>query len=153
MGKWLANQWNCSFVDLDALIEEREGMQIPTIFNEKGEEYFRILESEILRRQAGDLMIVSTGGGTPCFHNNMDWMNNNGTSVYLKASPEFLLSRLKTSKNERPLLKEQNDMETFISDHLMEREPFYNKAQIVVDAMNAKKELIEKLSLFNRGKL
>lgn len=153
LGKWLARKWGCSWVDLDAVIEKNEGTRIPEIFEKKGEAYFRELESLALKRYDTENIVVSTGGGTPCYFDNMDWMNAVGITVYLKASPEFLMSRLENSENDRPLLEAQIDKSSFIKRQLMEREPYYEKAQITVSAMKAKKELLDKWPEINRDKL
>ena len=86
-GKKLANALQYSFVDLDKLIEQREELSIEEIFNEKGEEYFRNLEQKyLLETVVMNHVVISCGGGTPCYHNNMDLINANGISFYLNGA-------------------------------------------------------------------
>ncbi|NMC36872.1 MAG: shikimate kinase [Bacteroidales bacterium] len=135
-GRKLAACLGWSFVDLDERIEERAGMKIPEIFSEKGETWFRKLESSVIRdlEHITDL-VVSTGGGAPCHDDNMDFMLGSGLTVYLKLTPEQLKSRLQNSKTERPLLKKINedDLADFITRKLMEREKWYSRAAITID--------------------
>jgi shikimate kinase len=133
--KWSA-QLNLPFFDLDDEIERAEGQTISEIFYSKGEEYLRRLESEVLKSfQDKENFILACGGGTPCFNNNMDWINKNGASIYLKTAVESLYNRLVTEKSHRPLIKDLSDEQLmpFIKSKLEEREPYYLKADIVVD--------------------
>lgn len=135
-GRKLAACLGWSFVDLDDRIEERAGMKIPDIFSEKGEAWFREMESSVLHDLAhGADLIVSTGGGAPCHDNNMDFMLSSGLTVYLKLTPAQLQNRLLNSKTERPLLKNINedDLTDFISQKLREREKWYSRAAIIID--------------------
>ncbi len=141
LGKKIARKRGMNFIDLDQYIEEKERSKISAMFRKKGEEYFRIVESENLKLLGGlKNTVISTGGGVPCFYDNMDWMNSNGLTVYLKMEPSALLQRLKASKTDRPLLKNKSKKEKleFIKEKLKEREEFYNKAKIVVDAKDLK---------------
>lgn len=136
VGRLLAAKMGFQFVDADNVIENTEGAKIAQIFVAKGEPYFRKIESEILRGvQKWDNMVVATGGGAPCFHNSMAWMNENGITVYLKASPELLLSRLKNEADHRPILggRTDDDLLHFIEQKLEERNPFYTKATITIE--------------------
>lgn len=136
VGRLLAAKMGFQFVDADNVIENTEGAKIAQIFVAKGESYFRKIESEILRGfQKWDNMVVATGGGAPCFHNSMAWMNENGITVYLKASPELLLSRLKSEADHRPILggRTDDDLLHFIEQKLEERNPFYTKATITIE--------------------
>lgn len=136
-------------LDLDTLISEKESMSISDIFKIKGEAYFRQLEREQLH-QTGQMSsaVISTGGGTPCYFNNMEWMNEQGITVYLEASPGLLFHRLSSSKAGRPLIEKLDDVGLMeqISGHLLQRIPFYQKAKIVVPAASLQvKSLAEKI--------
>lgn len=133
-GKILAERLGVPFLDLDAFIEENEGNTIPGIFAASGENGFRILEREnLLRLAALPPAVIATGGGTPCFFNNMRWMRKHGTTIYLKTSPEILFERLKNERDRRPLLKNlsEPELKNFIRERLEEREPFYRQADFV----------------------
>lgn len=136
VGRKLAARLGWSFIDLDDRIEEKAGMKIPEIFKEKGEAWFREMESTILH----DLVnytdfVISTGGGAPCYDDNMDFMLRSGLTVYLKLTPAQLKERLIKSKTVRPLLKNINASEliNFISQKLQEREKWYSRASITID--------------------
>src|SRR5438874_11559271 len=104
-GKIWAEKYKFSFADLDEVIETAEKKPILKIFEEKGEEHFREIESATLRTLANDKKrIIACGGGTPCFHQNIQWMNENGITVYLKATPQQLAQRLINEKQKRPIL-------------------------------------------------
>ena len=125
------------FTDLDQYIEEREGMTISEIFSQRGEGGFRNIEKEALREVTENIGgVIATGGGTPCFFDNMEYMNSNGYAIYLNCSREELLERLKIYKSTRPLLKDKNDKELkeFIEASLPKREVYYKKASIIIDA-------------------
>src|SRR5690606_5400547 len=103
----LAAQLNRKFLDLDAVIEETSGQKIPQIFAEKGENYFRNLETEVLKTVSfsPEKLVIATGGGTPCFHENITFMNARGLTIYLKTTPAILAERLwQTDLMSRPLL-------------------------------------------------
>lgn len=136
IGKALARQLNVDFCDLDWFIEERYHRTIQQIFDEKGEAGFREIERNMLHEVAEfENIIISCGGGTPCFFDNIEFMNSKAKTVYLKASPETLFQHLKMGKNERPLLKDKSDEELmqFITSSLAKREPFYSKANYIFD--------------------
>ncbi|MEO6166084.1 MAG: shikimate kinase [Chitinophagales bacterium] len=144
VGKQLASILHYDFIDLDEYIESKEQSTISNLFEVKGESYFREKESYYLKSlDAMERLVLSTGGGTPCFFDNMDWMNANGTTVYLKAVPKLLADRLKKEREHRPLLKGKSDTEVidFIHDKLMEREIFYLSAKVIAEAvsLNGKK--------------
>jgi len=139
-GKLWSSQHKLSFIDLDDLIEEQQGKAIRTIFEEKGEEYFRQIESEVLHSLKNkENIIVASGGGTPCFHENMKWMNENGTTVYLKATPAELAQRLIKEKQKRPVIMNTSDdkLEEFIAEKLNERESFYEQAEVILEEAKA----------------
>lgn len=121
-------------IDLDLAIETTARKTIAKIFSEKGEEAFRLLEKKVLRRINDEQAIVATGGGTPCFHQNMEWMNANGFTIYLKTEPQLLFDRLRKLKTGRPLISHLNDKELkkFVAEKLEEREPHYAQAHLVV---------------------
>lgn len=135
-GRALAQNLGCPFIDLDAEIQEKERKSIPEIFAESGESGFRELEQKYLRDLADfPPSIVATGGGTPCFFGNMDWMKKNGTTVYLKTPPEILLERLKNARAQRPLLSNvgKGELRAFIQNRLQEREPVYLQADFTLE--------------------
>lgn len=128
----LAPKLQCKVYDLDTVIVESAGMTIAEMFEQKGEKYFRDLEAEILRDfSQKDNFILATGGGTPCFNDNMDWMNENGTTIWIDESPAVLAERLAPEKSHRPLLSQLSDAELlqFLTAKITERAPFYGKAQ------------------------
>jgi shikimate kinase len=136
VGKRIALHLNYSFIDMDRVIENEAGMPINRIFDEKGEDEFRRIEHElVLKISKMKKVVVSTGGGVPCFFNNMEIINKNGISIYLKMTPEDLLKRLKGSKYERPLIRDLSTAELadYITEKLREREPYYLKSKHVVD--------------------
>lgn len=136
VGKALAKELGVPFYDLDWYIESRMRKTVAQIFAEKGEDGFRKIEHSMLHEIAEfEDVIVSCGGGTPCFFDNIDYMNQQGPVVYLKAEPEVLYKHLVMSKNDRPLLrgKSSEELITFIREQLEKREPFYSKAQYTLD--------------------
>ncbi len=136
MGKMLAQQLDYVFVDMDALIEKKYHKAVSQIFAEMGEDKFREIERECLHEVADfEKTVISTGGGAPCFFDNMDYMNSHGFTVYLKLSPEQLVTRLESSRaGKRPLLgnRKGEDLRLFIEEGLVAREPFYSQAQLIV---------------------
>jgi shikimate kinase len=135
LGKKLANHLDYDFIDLDKLIEDKAGMSISDYFAQNGEDKFRELERTTLQTTAfNDDVVIATGGGAPCFFDNMDWMKRNGATVYLKMSPGALAQRLKHA-TDRPLIKGLTDKELvkYIEEKLEGREEFYGKAQYVVN--------------------
>jgi len=133
LGKVLARRMNLSYIDTDQYIEKRYHKRISEIFASEGEERFRDIEHRILLEVSEfEDVIISTGGGLPCFNDNMDIMNDLGTTVYLEASEEELAARLKTGKNVRPILKNRSGSELvdFIKESLDKRRVFYEKAKI-----------------------
>ena len=136
VGKALARQLGVAFYDLDWYISSRMHKTIGQIFEERGEEGFRQIERNMLHEVAEfEDVVISCGGGTPCFFDNIDYMNRQGPVVYLKATPEVLYDHLAMSKNDRPLLrgKSQEGLTAFIREQLQRREPFYSKARYTLD--------------------
>lgn len=141
VGRKLAKLLNFDFLDLDEEIEKRIGMPISSYFEREGEDAFRDVEKQILiETSAHDNSVISTGGGCPCYHNNMEWINTNGLSIFLDLSPKALFSRLKDAKEHRPLIQNLNDEEllNFIAKHLDARLPFYSQAHISISGINLK---------------
>lgn len=136
IGKLLSVELGVEFIDLDKYIEKRYRKSIKNIFDEKGEDGFRLIEREMLH-EAGTFqnVLISTGGGAPCFFDNMDFMNQQGITVYIKASVEQLVSRLLASKNERPLIKSKSpdELKEFITQHLAQRQCYYSESQLVYE--------------------
>ena len=136
VGKELAKALGISFYDLDWYIETRRRKTVKQIFDERGEEGFRQIEHNMLHEVAEfENVIISCGGGTPCFFDNMDYLNQQAETVYLKASPEVLYGHLKMGKGVRPLLlnKTPEEVQTFIREQLAYREQFYKKAKHTID--------------------
>ncbi|RAJ02297.1 shikimate kinase [Chitinophaga skermanii] len=135
-GKQLAEHLHLPFFDIDEVIVEEEGMPVSDIFAEKGEDYFRNRESEVLKRisQEEDEFLISCGGGTPCFLDNMDWMNDQGTTVWLNPSIPTMVERLQRKKYKRPLIQDlsDEDLSAFVEKKLLERAPFYQLSQRVI---------------------
>ena len=150
IGKLLARKLKLRFIDLDALIQERTYSTIPELFEKKGEAGFREQEKLALH-QAIEMpdSVIATGGGAPCFFDNMERMNADGKTVYLKLSPTELAKRLANSKTVRPLIagKSGEELETFIAEKLAERESWYSQAQFTVaPSRNEVDELAELLA-------
>ena len=137
VGKKLAGKLGFNFIDLDEHIERRHGKSVSEIFETEGEEKFRALESAGLKEIiAGDNTVIATGGGTPCFNNNMELINNKGISVYLKMSVDSLANRLGNAKSIRPLIKglSEEELKNYILNKLTEREAYYLQAHYKVKA-------------------
>jgi shikimate kinase len=138
-GKKLSGVLGWTFIDIDRKIEEVAGKTIPQIFASDGENVFRKIESDVLKSiNPGEGTIVSTGGGTPCHGNNMDFMLGTGLTVYLKMTPEQLTYRLLESTSVRPLIKNVSDeqLPEFIEKVLSVREKYYSRAEIIIDGIN-----------------
>lgn len=136
VGRALAKELGLSFYDLDWYIEERYHTKIARIFAEEGEDSFRDKERRMLHEAASfENVVLACGGGTPCFYDNMAFMNETGQTFYLKASPETIVSHLAISKGERPLLKglSPDELLGHITGQLAEREPYYTRAQHIID--------------------
>jgi len=139
-GKMLARHLGLNFVDLDTVIEMEQQSKIAEIFRVKGEDYFRDLEHIWLQNFSDSNALISVGGGTPCFNNNINLMHEKGVLVYLKLSVEMLADRLLNSNADRPIIAPyKHDKEAllkFMSDLLLQRERFYNKADLIFEASN-----------------
>jgi shikimate kinase len=139
IGRKLAHLLSLNFIDLDKYIEERYFKTIPIIFEEEGEKGFREKErSALLEVSEFEDVIVGTGGGTPCFFDNMEVMNISGITIYISPDIETLANRILKSKNERPLVsgKSKEDLVVFINEALKKRSPFYEQAKIIIRGEN-----------------
>ena len=139
IGRKLADLMGISFVDLDKFIEERYFKSVPAIFAEEGEERFREKErAALLEVSDFEDIVIGTGGGAPCFFDNMEVMNLRGITVYISPDTEVLATRLIKSKTERPLIvgKSYEDLVLFINEALKKRAPFYEKAKIIIRGEN-----------------
>lgn len=139
VGKKLAKLLNFEFLDLDERIENEIGMRISHFFEREGEEAFRRIENQVLKEtKTLQNCVIATGGGCPCYHNNMQWINENGISVFIDLSPKALFSRLTHAKEERPLIQKLNDEELLnaIIIRLEARMPFYSQAHISTSGIN-----------------
>ncbi len=148
-GKQLAIHWNLPYFDLDEVIVEREGMPVADIFNEKGEDYFRKVEGKVLRELAADndSFLISCGGGTPCFSDTMDFMNEAGTTIWLNPSVEVMVERLQRKQYKRPLIQDlgTEELMSFTEKKLAERQPFYEQSQIIISEDEITLETFDKL--------
>ncbi|MEM9525660.1 MAG: shikimate kinase [Bacteroidota bacterium] len=130
-GRRLATLLDVAFIDLDERIEDNAGKTINAIFSEQGEVAFRELEAEILRSLQAEIPgVVATGGGAPCYHDNMDWMNANGTTVFLDPPISILVQRLEAGRAHRPLLQTADELAAFVQKKLESRRADYEKAKI-----------------------
>lgn len=139
LAKKLSARLGYQLVDLDHEIEHNLGQSVASFFAEHGEDAFRKLESETLKTHNYDQnSVVATGGGTPCFFDNMDWMNANGHTIYIEMPAPALATRLQGGKSTRPLLKDlnQHEIQTYIEQKLSEREVHYLKAKSIVNGIN-----------------
>ncbi len=147
-GKELAKLLNLQFIDLDQLIETEENKTISEIFETKSEKYFRILEKYYLEttHKIKDA-VIACGGGTPCFYENMSWMNENGMTIYLRTQPTVLVERLLPEIEKRPLLKGKSEKQLidYISDKLEDRSEWYEQAQIIYHQVSQHEEIAPKL--------
>src|SRR5258708_22683493 len=134
LGRKLASRLGYEFMDLDHILEAQVGMSIAEYFSSFGEDAFRKLESDVLKQtKYPEHAVISTGGGLPCFFDNMQWMNTHGKTVYIKLSPKTLADRLENEKEKRPVLNgaKGKDLVDFIEEKLTERDKFYNQAIII----------------------
>lgn len=152
IGNKVSQKLNYTFIDLDTYIETESMMYISDIFARFGEQEFRRIEAECLRKAVVNKnnLIVSCGGGTPFYESNWEWMQEKGLSIYLKQSEEILLTRLKKQKEKRPLISKMDDLEleTYIDSKLKERESLYLKADLVLEnvSVNSILDYIKKQS-------
>jgi shikimate kinase len=154
-GKKIANEIGFNFIDLDEYIVNKFNKSIVDLFKDVGEEEFRNIETIALKECTNNNSetLIATGGGTPCFNNNLEFMKCNGYLIYLKLNEQELLKRLSNAKTNRPLIKDKNNEEMllYIENLLKVREVFYNQADIIVDAnhidiSNLNQEIMKRLS-------
>jgi len=135
-GRLLSEKLNLPFFDLDEQVVSHEGKPISEIFAESGEEYFRELEKNTLHllAESHDSFIMACGGGTPCYFNNIEYMKNSGTAVWIDTMPEVLHQRLMKEKEKRPLIKDLSDdqLRGFILKKYSDRRIYYEQADIIV---------------------
>lgn len=136
LGRAFARASGMQFIDLDFYIEQRFRRSVAGIFAEKGEEEFRRIEADVLR-EVGEFenVVISCGGGTPCFADNMDFMNSRGITVWLDASVPLLCRRILQGGSKRPITARYtpDELPGFVTAHLESRLPFYRKSQICID--------------------
>lgn len=135
VGKELAQKLNLHFIDMDDYIEERNCKSIPQIFADDGEEGFRKMEQKALHELSEfENVVIATGGGAPCFFDNMEVIKHSGRSIYLKATARIIAERLIESKVERPLIKGKTEQELilFIDQTLNKREKWYEQADVII---------------------
>ncbi|MEM7105178.1 MAG: shikimate kinase [Bacteroidota bacterium] len=150
IGQALAEQLGFFFYDTDEMIEAAEERSIPEIFKTKSELYFREKEKETLHQTSNfEKSIIAVGGGTPCFFDNMDWMNDHGITFHLNMSPEGLKQRLENAAGNRPLLKniDTDELLNFIALKLEERKHFYNLAHFNFNAEEPEDILLKQMKL------
>lgn len=136
-GSILAYHLQCPFFDLDTMVEAHTGQEISEIFKTQGEPAFRQMETEVLQRVPLDPpFVMATGGGAPCHGNNMAWMLTHGRVIYLRTSITTIIERLWKAKAGRPLVEpftSRRSLQSYISEHLKEREKWYLQAHHVID--------------------
>jgi len=148
LGRPLAESLGIDFKDMDDIIEAKEQMSIPTIFSTKGEEYFRRVENEVLKEiSCLNDCVISTGGGVPCFHNNIEIINQTGLSIFIDVSPKEIARRLlshQSAIHNRPLLNsvENAGLFTEISEKLRTREEYYSKSTLRLKSDNLSSDII-----------
>ncbi len=150
IGKQLAKKANFTFLDLDEVISAKEEISIQQLFREKGESYFRETESKYLKEvsQTKENTILSLGGGTPCFYNNMDVILSSGMVFYINAPDYVIISRIIRGVTKRPLFAglNEDELRDKISQLVKEREPFYLKAHQKIDTKTrSKKDIVEEI--------
>lgn len=139
LGKVLAKRLNLKFIDIDESFEEKYKITINDFFIKFGEPKFRELEQQLLISILNiENAVISTGGGTPCYYDNLDLINENGVSIYLKLHYKSIVARLKNTKKQRPLVKDLNDkeFENYIEENLAKREEYYSKAHHTIKSEN-----------------
>ncbi len=149
-GSIWARQMGLEFYDLDEVIEKEHGKTISVIFEKEGEDHFRKIETIALHAFAEKHnCIIACGGGTACFNDNIQWMNENGTTIYLSATPQYIFDRVLDDKEKRPLINKHNEAELlfFIEQKLKEREPFYTQAKKILTVTELKDDTLSTINL------
>ena len=150
VGKELAKILKYKFIDLDELIEKEEKKSISTIFSEFGEQHFRRLEqTALITLTHSDKIVVATGGGCASYGNNMQSMNDSGTTVFLNAHPGTIFHRLAPEKSNRPLIAAKGDIDLmeYIMDKLAERISYYNQAHLKIEAEGSIREVARNIEI------
>lgn len=153
-GKALADKLDTPFIDLDRFIENHAGKSIPEIFSEKGEDYFRKLEKDCLAKavESEPDAVIACGGGTPCFFDNIDFLNKNGVTVFLETSIPVLIDRLQQENESRPIVsgKSDDEIRQKVLSQLCERLPKYMEAKLKWhgDDLNSEKEINDNVDSF-----
>ncbi|MER3498429.1 MAG: shikimate kinase [Chitinophagaceae bacterium] len=136
-GKLVSEKLRLPFFDLDEQIISHEGKNINEIFTEKGEEYFRLAEKDILHiiTESHENFVIACGGGTPCYFNNIDYMNAAGVTVWINTPVEIIHQRLIKGREERPLIKNLTDaqLKSFIIKKFSDRRIYYQQAEVIID--------------------
>lgn len=136
-GRLLSQKLGIPFFDLDEQVTGHAGKSIPEIFEKEGEEHFRLMEKEVLHiiTESHDSFVMACGGGSPCYFNNIDYMNQSGTTVWINTPPETLFDRLMKEKEKRPLIKALSDeqLRSFIIKKFADRKIYYEQADIMMD--------------------
>lgn len=136
-GRLLSQKLGIPFFDLDEQVTGHAGKSIPEIFEKEGEEHFRLMEKEVLHiiTESHDSFVMACGGGSPCYFNNIDYMNQSGTTVWINTPPETLFDRLMKEKEKRPLIKALSDeqLRSFIIKKFADRKIYYEQAAIMMD--------------------
>ncbi|MCX2485460.1 shikimate kinase [Pedobacter sp. MR2016-24] len=156
LGKKLATKMGYHLIDLDQRIEEVTGDTVAAYFSANGEDAFRKLESETLKSSAyPENCIIATGGGTPCYFDNMEWMNNNGTTVYIDMPAAALAKRLEAGIAKRPLLQglSGDELTAFISDKLQSRLSFYEQSKLIMNGIRITPDAIRAAVLSEEGQV
>ncbi|MEG2493309.1 MAG: shikimate kinase [Rikenellaceae bacterium] len=153
LGRELAREMGCEFFDTDDIIEKQEGVNISDIFAQKGENSFRDMERKVIETLSEKKnAIVSTGGGLPCFRENMDLMNKIGFTIYIDVPIDILVSRIAKTGAKRPLVAQKSNAEIseFVLKSIAEREPFYAKAKMKVSGRSLRaSDIIQMLNIQN----
>jgi shikimate kinase len=138
IAKALAHDLGFKFIDIDAEVEKSEQKTIANIFEVNGEDYFRKIETNELKKLIDKkFIVVASGGGTPCSESNIEFIKNNFTSVFLNVDSEQLLTRLKKKGNKRPLIIESKNIDNTVLALLQNRMIFYNQADIIIDIIDS----------------
>lgn len=154
LGKQLADEAKAPFIDLDQVIEAEAGISIRKIFSEKGEDYFRGIEAVALRQQSkATEFVMACGGGTPCFHDNMKFINEAGTSVFINPSIKEILKRVNANEQEtRPLLagSTPEELEEKLKTLLSKRLSYYTQANLVINDQPSLAEILDRIKKYSR---
>lgn len=146
IGELLAKELHVPFIDLDVYIEKIKGKSVQDIFATEGEKSFRKAEKKSLHSLTQDNMIVACGGGTPCFYDNMDWMNNHGITLYLQSSIDSIYNRLEKESKSRPLIADKTKEE--IEELMVVREFIYLKSQYYINGNKSPEEVVKTIKSF-----